>query len=72
MIEKKETAGISFDRLVKFLTPEFKKQLSKDVSEVKKHFVLGSDSAYNTLHAVIMRDVLLNQPKKKWFSLIRD
>ncbi len=55
--EVKKKNGISFQRLLPFLTLEFKKELAKDIERIKKTFVLDSENGYETLHAVIKYNV---------------
>lgn len=70
MDKKEERHGISFDRLLPYLTLEFKREVSKDLETVKKTFVLDSDRAYKTLHAVLRynveeEDKKVNKEKKR-------
>lgn len=58
MSERNTKPGISFQKLVKVLTLDFRKKLANaKLEEMKKTFVLDSEEAYRTLHAVIKYSV---------------
>lgn len=71
-MEKKNeqsSGSISFTKLLPFLSLSFKRELAKDINIVKKHFVLHSDTAYETFRKVIESDLKSN---KKYISQLSD
>lgn len=65
--------GISFIRLIPFLTMDFKEKLADGKLDIREYFKLESEVAYKTLLAIIRDDVESNKvkkPKKSWFKRV--
>lgn len=71
--KKNDKKGISFDKLIPFLSYDFKVYLSKDEYNIRKCFSLHSDGAYKAFMSYLKEDIYKTKSKStnRWDSTLK-